>query len=142
MKTCVDCGEEKSVEDFYANPNTGDGLLSWCKLCHRRKVALRQRTARYGITPEQYQAMLDAQGGVCAICGKPETTAQNGVVKELGVDHDHRCCPHQGSCGRCIRGLLCARCNAGTGNFGDTAEAVGKAYAYLLRYESAATVAA
>jgi hypothetical protein len=52
---------------------------------------------RYGITPEQYQKMLDRQGGICAICGRPPKTLR------LSVDHDHRT-------GR-VRGLLCYQCN-------------------------------
>ena len=27
------------------------------------------------------------------------------------VDHDHTCCPAQNSCGKCIRGIVCSRCN-------------------------------
>lgn len=48
---------------------------------------------RYGITAEQYDALLEAQGGVCAICGEPPKG------KALHVDHDHA----TGG----VRGLLC-----------------------------------
>lgn len=51
----------------------------------------------YGITEAEYDDLLDAQGGRCAICRKPPKT------KSLAVDHDHRT-------GR-IRGLLCSFCN-------------------------------
>ena len=44
-----------------------------------------------------YEALLTAQGGVCAICGKPPKT------RRLHVDHDHQT-------GR-VRGLLCFTCN-------------------------------
>jgi len=52
---------------------------------------------KFGITPEEYDAQLVAQGGVCAICGRPPKT------KRLNVDHDHRT-------GR-LRGLLEYWCN-------------------------------
>lgn len=58
---------------------------------------------RFNLTLEQYQALEDAQGGRCAICGQ--------VPDVLCVDHDHACCPGHQSCGECIRGLLCQACN-------------------------------
>ena len=56
--------------------------------------------ARYGVTPEWYDARLSEQEGHCALC--PCTTGlPSGRV--LFVDHDH-------ATGK-ARGLLCARCN-------------------------------
>ncbi|MFF4815299.1 endonuclease VII domain-containing protein [Kitasatospora sp. NPDC001309] len=52
--------------------------------------------ATYGLTSEEYNLLLAAQGGRCAIC--QETRRGN-----LAVDHCHRT--------EAIRGLLCARCN-------------------------------
>ncbi len=53
----------------------------------------------YGITPEQYNELLERQSGGCAICAKsPDTEGQS-----LAVDHDHK----SGE----IRGLLCRYCN-------------------------------
>lgn len=52
---------------------------------------------KYGISVEQYEAILRDQGGVCAICERPPKT------RRLHVDHDHK----TGE----IRGLLCYRCN-------------------------------
>lgn len=57
---------------------------------------------RRGVTPEQYQALLDEQGGVCAICGNPCSTG-----KSLAIDHDHETDE--------IRGLLCFPCNTKLG---------------------------
>lgn len=59
-----------------------------------RKRSLRQR---YGITVEDYDRMLEEQGGHCALC-----PAVPGV-RRLHVDHDH-------VTGR-VRGLLCLPCN-------------------------------
>lgn len=55
----------------------------------------------YGITIAQYDEIMAAQNGGCAVCGKTEE--QEG--KSLAVDHDH------GS-GE-IYGALCYRCNHG-----------------------------
>lgn len=62
---------------------------------------------KYNITSASYDGLLEAQGGVCAICWRSEPSG-----KRLAIDHDHDCCPPGGSCGECIRGLLCSRCNA------------------------------
>lgn len=50
-----------------------------------------------GVTDEQYERLLAAQGGGCAICGNPPKT------RRLHVDHDHKT--------GAVRGLLCYRCN-------------------------------
>lgn len=73
----------------------------------------RKTLALYGLSLEDYQSLFDKQGGCCAICKKPETYVHNltGTVQNLAVDHDHSCCPGVKSCGKCVRGLLCRRCN-------------------------------
>ena len=76
-------------------------------LITRRKRHLRKT---YRITLEDYEALLMKQKGVCAICKKgPEVQKRR---KNLSVDHDHNCCIGQQSCGTCIRGLLCYKCNS------------------------------
>jgi hypothetical protein len=54
----------------------------------------------YGITGEEYEAILKAQGGVCYICEQPPRS------KRLAVDHDHDKTGRES-----VRGLLCRRCN-------------------------------
>lgn len=89
---------------------------------------------RMGLTPDGYAAMLDAQNGVCAACGKPETgTNQHGVVS-LAIDHDHSCCGDTRACAACQRGLLCMRCNRALGMLGDSIETLEALLAYRRRY--------
>lgn len=78
-----------------------------------------ERLRRFGLTEDEYDLLVERQGGVCAICGLGPTT--DG--RRLAVDHDH----HTGV----IRGLLCTNCNVGIGNFGDNLEVLRKAIAYL-----------
>ena len=73
----------------------------------------------YGITLEDWQAMFDKQEGKCVICG----VHQSEINRVLCVDHNH-------VTGK-VRGLLCYHCNAGLGNFGDSAESLIKAAQYL-----------
>ena len=78
----------------------------------------------YNLTHEEYEAMHDAQGGVCAICGKEETaTDRNGKVRHLAIDHDH-------ATGK-VRGLLCNACNSGLGWFHDSISSLAAAAIYL-----------
>lgn len=120
-KNCSRCLLEKPISEFYENRSKG-GYQAWCKLCQsdvRRKHhaenpgASRAKILRaYSLTVEDYEAMLKAQGGVCAICKEPEKAiGSGGKVKSLSVDHDHTCCGYGKSCGKCVRGLLCGRCN-------------------------------
>jgi hypothetical protein len=59
----------------------------------------------YKLEIADYDAMAIAQNGRCAICGQPP------ITRQLAVDHDHTCCPTESTCGKCVRGLLCASCN-------------------------------
>lgn len=82
----------------------------------------RHLMTKYGITLEQYDAMLTEQGGVCAGCGAEPTAIS------LHVDHDHTT--------GAVRGLLCFPCNAALGNAGDSAERLLSLAAYLVRSEN------
>lgn len=81
-----------------------------------RATAERFKLKRYGMSQEQYQSMHDAQGGLCAICGGPDT-------RRLSIDHDHE----SGD----LRGLLCRKCNLGIGCFEDNPEKLQRAIGYL-----------
>lgn len=91
---------------------------------HERTVDLRRH---FGLDPARYDELEAGQDGVCAICRKPEPR------RRMDVDHDHDCCPGRSSCGYCIRGLLCSRCNQGLGYFGDSPELLKAAIDYLAR---------
>lgn len=70
----------------------------------RRRSQLRKL---YGITVEDYDEMLERQGGVCAVCGELPND------RTLHVDHDHE--------GGRVRGLLCFACNVKLAHIEDTA---------------------
>lgn len=75
--------------------------------------------SRYGITIEEYQDLLEAQNGGCAVCGKPPS----GRNEKLSVDHDHET-------GQ-VRGLLCYKHNTAAGLLDDDPELAAQLYLYL-----------
>jgi hypothetical protein len=78
-----------------------------------------RRLARfYGISREQYEALLEQQGGVCGICRKPPQ-------EPLCVDHSH-------ATGR-VRGLLCRKCNTALGSFDDDVSVMAAGIAYIRK---------
>jgi len=128
MKWCPDCTLLKSVDDFPRNRSTSSGIAPYCKPCHNlRGHAARDKVGgsrtyhlkrRYGLTAEDVDAMIDAQGGKCAACrvGEPKH-----------VDHDH-------ATGE-VRGILCFTCNVALGNVGDDIARLQALAVYLLRSE-------
>ncbi len=143
-KLCRKCGKTKSHGEFGKDCGRPDGLYPYCKVCRRandkitgkkyRQSSNGQRVQRaaglkwkYGVTLAEYDVMFEAQGGVCAICGKPEiATDKSGVVKRLAVDHDH-------DSGK-IRGLLCFKCNSMVGFVQDDSDIFLKVSDYLRRH--------
>ena len=79
-----------------------------------------QRIKKYNLSKEQFDAMLQSQRGVCAICG-----TDGGGRKSIFpfVDHCH-------ATGR-VRGLLCSACNFGIGKFRDNPDLLRKAAEYV-----------
>lgn len=81
---------------------------------------------RFGISLEHYESLISSQGGMCAVCfEKPESG------KILYIDHDHSCCPGEKTCGKCIRKLLCQRCNTALGFVGDNPQILIAMAVYL-----------
>lgn len=80
---------------------------------------------QYGITQAEYLSIVERQGGRCPVCLR----LLDDVT--VHIDHDHSCCPGGGSCGRCVRGLLCQRCNQSIGLLGDDAATAARASEYL-----------
>jgi hypothetical protein len=78
-------------------------------------MSARGRQRIYGLTPTQYEELLQRGGGACQIC-RGEAVGTERMMS-LVIDHDHACCPGGRSCGRCVRGLICNLCNIVLGRF-------------------------
>lgn len=104
-----------------------DRVRAWARALyhkHREKNIASNRAYKlrrsFGMTIDDYDAMLALQGGGCAICGDACSSG-----KRLAVDHCH-------STGR-VRGLLCSVCNRMIGHAKDNPEILEKAIIYLKR---------
>jgi len=122
---CRDCGNRRGREHYQrtieyqrarslAKTRTGAGKL------YSRRAEMRRK---YGLTPEQVDAMKEARGHRCDICKAVQTTIKPGT--NLNVDHCHT----EGT----IRGMLCSACNKGLGMFRDNTATMRAAIEYLER---------
>lgn len=123
-KQCSRCEYWLPLEEFNARRDSGKLAekygRSHCKRCNILR--------RMSITARDYDALLEKQGGGCAICGRTENSTPG---REFAVDHDHACCPSGKSCGKCIRGILCDDCNVLLGRAHDDANTLLNAISYL-----------
>lgn len=147
-------GEWPDRSVYYIDGDTTNLRISNLKMADHKAVRVRQddgsikykmsaEQARhyglarnYGITLTEYAEMFAKQGGVCAICGKPETHKVPGRkrgdgevrYRDLSVDH----CHDSGA----IRELLCNACNHVLGSANDDPEILRKAADYIERHKA------
>lgn len=138
LKFCHRCKEIKNVEEYHKSKNQTGGIATVCKVCAKEKHKLipkykshakyidnkekqldKRLIAKFGITLENYNKMLEAQNNKCAICDK--TDIENG--KRLAVDHNHKT--------NKVRKLLCNNCNVAIGFLGEEPSVAIKASEYL-----------
>jgi hypothetical protein len=112
-KECSSCHEWLDVSCFWQKKNTSNHYASECKDCKYGRDLLKT----FGISFADYNKLLHAQNGVCALCGKIDPG------KRLVVDHNHET--------EEIRGLLCNRCNMALGVFENCIKDVIKITDYL-----------
>ena len=151
LKICSKCKEDKPFNEYYPDRRSArksGSIRSTCKSCDTKinrayalknpeYTAYRQRNSRlhhYGITPIDFDKLLNKQNGVCAACA---TDKPGGSHNQWHVDHDHACCSGKECCGKCIRGLLCRACNQALGLVNDDPKRLIKLIEYLDRGKNA-----
>lgn len=132
---CKSCFKRRAAERYARNPEpVKERVRRWAQENPEKRADWQRRyrasgrrqqvdrrsylKRKYDITLEQYDEMLAAQGGVCAICG---CTPRDDI--SLHVDHDH-------TTGE-IRGLTCFRCNNSLGDLNDDPRRLRRAIEYL-----------
>jgi hypothetical protein len=141
---CKPC-ESARVRAYYASnaqyrEKAKANSLTQAKAHPERRPAYTRRALlkrKYGLTEQQYDALLAAQGGRCALCGADnhgrtgESGRHDGLRKWLAdswpVDHDHK----DGH----VRGLICQKCNVRLGAYEGLMAEIGEARVreYLTR---------
>lgn len=107
---CMECQVKNNTETRFQNPEDelnghicplcdtpirGGGNRRYCSAkCKERCSALRRN---YGLSPEQYRALVDATGGRCPICKRKPSSWH--------VDHNHKT--------GMTTGVVCSPCNIG-----------------------------
>lgn len=119
MPVCGRCKVDKEPTEFGNFKRGRDGLSSRCKECCAEVSREKNLMKNYGLSSADYSRMFKEQGGVCKVCGKPESAKR----RSLAVDHCH-------SSGK-IRGLLCQGCNVSLGRFNDDIALLKNAIRYL-----------
>ena len=128
------CEAVKPRYDFYPHSKAKNGVHSECRQCTNKaakkfqqcqneKARAAQRKSKlkrnWGLTLEEFDQMLAAQRGVCAIC----SSGVPGGTGRFHVDHDHAT--------GIIRGLLCSACNTGIGQLKERIDVLERAIDYL-----------
>lgn len=126
IRRCRVCEVDKLLSEF-RKQKSSRYRVPYCKDCATHYAHGNLMRNKYGISAKIYAEMLYSQNNVCAICKKSDT-------KRLSVDHDHSCCDGEKSCGKCIRGLLCSRCNRTLGMIQDNTEYLKSMIKYLENF--------
>jgi hypothetical protein len=125
--------KNKSKKWYKENKDRANEYTKNYNIQNKEKVSVSKRNLvllkAYGMTEKDYEDLYNSQNGVCAICGKPETSIHNKTNKprRLAVDHDH-------ATGK-VRGLLCGSCNTAMGKFCDSVQVLQKVIMYLEKYK-------
>lgn len=111
---------ERNRKYQLAHPEKSKAQMKRWKKENPEKVRSARLKYKYGIDLNQYNLMLEEQGGVCAICNRLN-------YRNLSVDHDHKT--------GMVRGLLCDQCNVSLGLLGEDIRVIERILIYLNKWK-------
>ena len=120
LVSCHGCAEKfvtKHYRQNHCSPECAEVTKQARNIVNVRRHHLKKF---YGVTPDDYERMLEMQNGRCAICRSPADTSFH---KRLCIDHNHET--------GAVRGLLCSKCNSAIGLLNDSPELMYKAAEYV-----------
>jgi|ERR1035437_443239 hypothetical protein len=97
----------------------------------------------YGLTKDTFTSLLEKQGNICPICHCDLLKLSSAGHRISHIDHNHQCCPGGPSvktCGKCIRGILCNKCNQGLGLMNESPTQLRQAAEYLERWNNESNI--
>jgi hypothetical protein len=136
MKTCIKCGEQKPISEFYKDAIQKDKLRGPCKVCDinkskayretfpekaKKQVRSSKLKIKYGIDLPEFEKMKSSQNNKCAICFTEFTNP-----KYTCVDHCHTTSK--------VGAILCGNCNTMLGHAKDSTDILKSAILYLDKY--------
>ena len=95
----------------------------------RERRIVRHLKYKYNLTPEQRQAMIEAQGHMCKIC---RISFISLTDKQIATDHCHK---RDAEGKKAVRGILCHKCNTILGFVKDNPKILRAAAKYLEDFE-------
>ena len=134
-------GSVEPIRHFVDNIDH-DVLLGDCEICgpgipvvRRHDGSVRCKASRraqrlknaYGVTVVEFDAIVEQQGGVCAICQR--LPMERHGQRRLFLDHDHAT--------GAIRSVLCGSCNIALGMIRDDPALADRLAAYLRSHQAA-----
>lgn len=122
---CAHCGNLYTPKALKANAQFCSRACGEASRRDSGKTREKHLVRTYGITRADYDCMLAAQGGTCALCDATPETQRAKYTTYFHVDHCH-------TTGR-VRGLLCGEHNLMLGRFGDDPAQLRAAADYLER---------
>jgi hypothetical protein len=122
---CTICDKVKDEDEFHKHGSSYLGRDRRCSACKKEMRPAVHLKHEYGMTLEEYNELLEKQGGTCA-----------NEACNYGLDDDHKLfvdhCHETGT----VRGLLCLWCNSAEGYLKGSPEVAQGLINYMKKHNN------